>query len=344
GAVFIADVHDAGAIWDSIRNRARSMGSLTEDVVGHRARSLFMIVIFLLLLMVNTVFGVAMATLFVSFPSGVFPSWSAIAAALVIGYLIYRRSVGLLWPSLIGVAALYLTTCLGDFIPHELTEGAFGFVTNAQWIIILFVYAAVASLLPVWLLLQPKDYINGLHPFVGLGLFYAAVLVLNPSIVAPAFNTDLPEGTPPMIPLLFVTIACGAISGFHGLVSSGTTSKQLDKEHGNLFPHSAGTSAVAVPNSAVGVSVAACRVRAASPAAIASGVLDVIHIAIKQSILAPLSQWASCGCARFIPLKSALPDLVQAQEKAPQRDRQGPVMWRRTTGDAPGQVSSEQSW
>ena len=150
--------------------------------------------------------------------------------ALVIGYLIYRRGVGLLWPSLVGVAILYLSTYLGDFIPLELTEGAFGLAANAQWIIILFIYAAIASLLPVWLLLQPRDYINGLQLFVGLGLFYVAVLVLNPSIVAPAFNTDLPEGTPPLIPLLFVTIACGAISGFHGLVSSGTTSKQLDKE------------------------------------------------------------------------------------------------------------------
>ncbi len=230
GTVFIAGVHDAGAIWASIRNRARSIGALTEDVVGHRARSLFMIVIFLLLLMVNAVFGVAMATLFVNFPSSVFPSWSAIAVALVIGYLIYRRGVGLLWPSLIGVAILYLTTYLGDFIPLELTDGAFGLATNAQWIIILFAYAAIASLLPVWLLLQPRDYINGLQLFVGLGLFYAAVLFLNPSIVAPAFNTNVPEGTPPLIPLLFVTVACGAISGFHGLVSSGTTSKQLDKE------------------------------------------------------------------------------------------------------------------
>jgi carbon starvation protein len=230
GTVFFAGVHDAGAIWASIRNRARSIGALTEDVVGHRARSLFMIVIFLLLLMVNAVFGVAMATLFVSFPSSVFPAWSAIAVALVIGYLIYRRGVGLLWCSLVGVAILYLTVYLGAFIPLELTEGTFGLATNAQWIIILFAYAAIASLLPVWLLLQPRDYINGLQLFVGLGLFYAAVLFLNPSIVAPAFNTDLPEGTPPLIPLLFVTVACGAISGFHGLVSSGTTSKQLDKE------------------------------------------------------------------------------------------------------------------
>jgi carbon starvation protein len=230
GTIFFAGAHDAGAIWASVRNRARSVGALTEDVVGKRARSLFMIVIFLLLLMVNAVFGVAIAKLLISFPSSVFPAWSAIAVALVIGYLIYRRGVGLLWPSIIGVALLYGAIYVGDLIPIELVDGAFGLASNAQWILILFAYAAVASLLPVWLLLQPRDYINGLQLFVGLGVFYVAVLLLAPDVVAPAINHAVPEGTPPIVPLLFVTIACGAISGFHGLVSSGTTSKQLDRE------------------------------------------------------------------------------------------------------------------
>ncbi|MBA3989317.1 MAG: carbon starvation protein A, partial [Idiomarina sp.] len=94
----------------------------------------------------------------------------------------------------------------------------------------LFGYAAIASLLPVWMLLQPRDYINGLQLFIGLILLYAAVILMGPEMVAPAFNTDVPDGTPSLIPLLFVTIACGAISGFHGLVAGGTTSKQLEKE------------------------------------------------------------------------------------------------------------------
>ena len=105
-----------------------------------------------------------------------------------------------------------------------------GLTDNASWVLILFGYAAIASLLPVWMLLQPRDYINGLQLFIGLILLYAAVLLLGPDMTAPAFNTNLPENTPSMLPLLFVTIACGAISGFHGLVASGTTSKQLDKE------------------------------------------------------------------------------------------------------------------
>src|SRR5690625_4233627 len=85
-------------------------------------------------------------------------------------------------------------------------------------------------MLPVWVLLQPRDYINGLQLFIGLILLYGAVLIFSPQLVAPAINMNVPEGTPGIMPLLFVTIACGAISGFHGIVSSGTSSKQLDKE------------------------------------------------------------------------------------------------------------------
>jgi len=105
-----------------------------------------------------------------------------------------------------------------------------GLSANASWILLLFAYAAIASLLPVWVLLQPRDYINGLQLFVGLILLYGAVLIGNPQVVAPMINNDVPAGTPSLLPLLFVTIACGAISGFHGLVASGTSSKQLDKE------------------------------------------------------------------------------------------------------------------
>ena len=111
-----------------------------------------------------------------------------------------------------------------------MTDSLFGLAPGAQWIIILFVYAGIASLLPVWLLLQPRDYINGIQLFIGLGLLYGAVLIANPTIVAPAINANVPASAPPIFPLLFVTIACGAISGFHGLVGAGTTSKQLDKE------------------------------------------------------------------------------------------------------------------
>ncbi|RUO18754.1 carbon starvation protein A [Aliidiomarina iranensis] len=230
GTIFFAGVHDAGAIWASNRNKAKSIGALTGDIVGKRARSLFMIVIFLVLLMVNAVFAVVIAGLLVDFNSAVIPVWGAIFVALIIGQLIYRKLVGLLAVSIIGVVALYALIGLGPVFPIALPETFIGLSDRAQWIMILFGYAAIASLLPVWMLLQPRDYINGLQLFIGLILLYAAVLIAGPNMVAPAFNTDLPANTPSMIPLLFVTIACGAISGFHGLVAGGTTSKQLDKE------------------------------------------------------------------------------------------------------------------
>jgi carbon starvation protein len=230
GTMFFAGVHDFGAVWASVRNKAKSVGALTGDVVSSRARVLFMIVVFFLLMMVNAVFAVAISNAFQATPSSVIPAWSAIVVAVAIGVLIYRMHVPILWPTIVGTVILYAVIYLGEALPIELSAGMFGLAPGAQWILILFAYAGIASLLPVWLLLQPRDYINGIQLLVGLGLLYGALLIANPTIVAPAINSNVPASAPPMIPLLFVTIACGAISGFHGLVGSGTTSKQLDKE------------------------------------------------------------------------------------------------------------------
>jgi carbon starvation protein len=230
GTIFFAGMHDAGALWASVRNRGVSIGALTESVVGARARSLFMIVIFLLLLMVNAVFAIVIANLFVNFPSSVIPSWFVIVVALGIGYVLYRRGVPLLWPSVIALVLLYASMFVGDAVPVSLPAEVLGMSPAVTWVALLFVYAFVASLLPVWMLLQPRDYINGIQLFIALGIFFTAVLLANPTVVAPPINQALPADVPPLLPLLFVTIACGAISGFHGLVSSGTTSKQLDKE------------------------------------------------------------------------------------------------------------------
>lgn len=230
GTVFFAGVHDFGAIWASVRNEARSVGALTGEVVSRRSRTLFMIVIFLLLLMVNAVFAVAIAREFVAMPSAVIPVWSAVAVALVIGVLIYRMHVPILWPTIAGTVILYAVIYLGEAVPVSLPAQAFGLPPDTQWILLLFLYAAIASMLPVWLLLQPRDYINGIQLFVGLALLYGAVFIASPTIVAPAINMSVPAGAPPILPLLFVTVACGAVSGFHGLVGSGTTSKQLNLE------------------------------------------------------------------------------------------------------------------
>ncbi len=229
GTMFFAGVHDFGAIWASVRNKGLSVGSLTGEVVSHRARNLFMIVVFFLLLMVNAVFAVVIAGAFIDTPASVIPAWTAVVVAVGIGILLYKVGVGITWPTVVGTIILYAVIYLGELLPVTLTEAA-GVAPAAQWILILFAYAAVASMLPVWLLLQPRDYINGIQLFVGLGILYGAVFIAAPAVVAPAINPNVPPATPPIMPLLFVTIACGAISGFHGLVSSGTTSKQLDKE------------------------------------------------------------------------------------------------------------------
>ncbi|MBA3989275.1 MAG: carbon starvation protein A, partial [Idiomarina sp.] len=120
GTIFFAGVHDAGAIWASNRNKAKSIGALTGDVVGKRARSLFMIVIFLVLLMVNAVFATVIAGLLVDFPSSVIPVWGAIFVALIIGQLIYRKYIGLITVSIVGVIALYALIGLGPVMPISL--------------------------------------------------------------------------------------------------------------------------------------------------------------------------------------------------------------------------------
>ena len=230
GTIFFAGVHDFGAVWVSVRNKGQTIGALTGDIVGPRARTLFMIVIFLLLLVVNAVFAVAIADALQATPSSVIPVWAATILALGLGQLLFRMKVPLLWPTIIGTVILYAVIPLGEVAPIELPERLLGFSPSAQWIIILFTYAAIASLLPIWVLLQPRAYINAVQLFVGLGLVYGTIFIAGPTIVAPAINLNVPIDAPPLLPLLFVTIACGAISGFHGLVGSGTTSKQLDRE------------------------------------------------------------------------------------------------------------------
>jgi len=198
-------------------------------VVSKRTRTLFMIVIFLLLLMVNAVFAIVIAGLFVKFPGSVIPIWFEIPVAMLVDWIIYRRSGKLLWPSIGALIALYVMVWFGNKMPIVLPESFAGLPPAGVWVLVLFIYAFAASRLPVWLLLQPRDFINSHQLIVGLGVLYVGLLVGNPTMAAPVLN-EAPAGAPPIFPILFITIACGAISGFHGLVSSGTSSKQLDKE------------------------------------------------------------------------------------------------------------------
>jgi carbon starvation protein len=232
GTIFAAGVHDFGSIVVSVRHRARSIGTLASDVINKRARTLFLLIIFFLLTLVNAVFAVVIGNLFVANPGAVLPIILEIPLAIAIGQYIYRTRSPALIPSIVGVLVLYITIPLGQLLPISLDPLAelLGVEqTRNIWVVLLFAYTFVAARLPVWLLLQPRDYINSHQLFIALAVILLGIAVGMNTIVAPLVN-DVPEGSPSWFPLLFITIACGAISGFHSLVASGTTSKQIDKD------------------------------------------------------------------------------------------------------------------
>ncbi len=232
GTIFAAGVHDFGSLAVSLRHDAKSIGTIARDVISTRARTLFLIIIFFLLTLVNAVFAVVIGNLFVANPGAVIPIFVEIPLAIAIGQYIYKTRSSALVPSLLGVVGLYLLIWVGQQFPVDITPLAetLGFdQTRNLWVIIMFAYAFIASRLPVWVLLQPRDYINSHQLFIALGVIGLGIMVGWSTIVAPVVN-EVPEGTPPIFPFLFITIACGAISGFHSLVSSGTTAKQIDKE------------------------------------------------------------------------------------------------------------------
>jgi carbon starvation protein len=224
GTVFMGAVHDFAALVISLRNKGRSIGEIAGSVIGPRTRTLFLLIISLLIWIVLAVFAFIIATLFRSNPGSIFPIWIQIVVAMGLGWGIYRRGVGVLGPSLVGYALLLTAIFYGNSFAEAFP--AIADISVTAWVWILLIYSFGASVLPVWLLLQPRDYLNAHQLITGLALLFLGLLVLQPTIQAPVVNAA-PEGAPPMIPFLFITIACGAISGFHGLVSSGTTSKQV---------------------------------------------------------------------------------------------------------------------
>ena len=226
GAILIGGVHDLGALVASARHEGRSIGDLTEELVGHRARNLFLVLAFFLLAVVLAVFSITMATLFQGCPESVFPSFALIGIAVIVGLLMYKTNIGLPAATLIGLVMFVLAIWYGTGHPM----GEMLSRNSWAWIVLLLAYAYVASVLPVWLLLQPRDYLNSFGLYAGLGLMYIGLFVARPEMVAPAVRIH-PTGAPPILPFIFILIMCGAISGFHSLVSSGTTSKQLNTEN-----------------------------------------------------------------------------------------------------------------
>ncbi len=226
GTVFMGAVHDFSTLVMSIRHRGDSVGSIVADVIGPRTRVLFLLVIFFLVMLVIAVFAKAIAALFAHQPGTVIPINFEIVVALLIGWWCYKKQRGLFWPSVVSLITLYGMVWVGYEVPVSIA-GIFGEHEQTAWVVALLIYAFVALTLPVWVLLQPRDYINSHQLLVGLGALIVGLLVAHPTIAAPAFSSG-PADAPGWFPFLFVTIACGAISGFHGLVSSGTTSKQVE--------------------------------------------------------------------------------------------------------------------
>ncbi len=229
GTIFMGAVHDFGALVTSVKEKGRSIADIASNTISKRTRLMFLSFVILLIWLILAVFAMVIADLFVAIPSSVIPINIEIIIAIIMGFLIYKKKIDILIPSLFALAILYFFVWVGTKAPIDLTTTMAVQDVKNLWIIMLFIYSAIASLLPVWTLLQPRDFINSHQLFVGLGLLFLGIFISQPVVDAPAIRSLSEPDVPGIFPLLFVTIACGAISGFHGLVASGTSSKQLEK-------------------------------------------------------------------------------------------------------------------
>lgn len=241
GSVFIGAVHDFGALMVSLRNRGQTVGDIAGRVLNPRIRIIFLLVLFMALTIVLAIFGLVIAVVFKHYPSAIIPCLVQIPLAIVIGAWFHRQGRGLLIPSLLTLGLMYVSVAFGSWGPLGSINTWLASQSVMLWVVLLLGYSYMASVLPVWVLLQPRDYMNSLQLLSALSLVMVGLVVASfiggaplveggprpeLAIVAPAVELHAP-GAPLILPFLFVTIACGAISGFHCLVSSGTSSKQL---------------------------------------------------------------------------------------------------------------------
>jgi carbon starvation protein len=235
GALLIGCVHDMSALVISARSKGMSVGEVAGEVISKRTRVLFLLIIFFGVALAMGVFVYVLARLFglkqdggLGYEAAVLPSGLMMVVAVAAGLLMRFKGVGLGAVTVVGGALSLVGVWMGLRWPTMgLDSGYWPGLTPWTWL--LLGYAFLASVLPVWTLLQPRDFLNGLLLYLGLGLAYLGLMVGQPAFDAPAL-VSAPEGAPPMLPYVFIIVACGAVSGFHGLVSSGTTAKQLDKE------------------------------------------------------------------------------------------------------------------
>jgi len=237
GTVVMGAVHDFGALIVSMRNQGKSIAEFTGKYINDRTKIFFFLIIFLELWIVIAVFALIIALVFAWYPTAVIPLWLEIPIAVYLGHLIYKKGFNVTTWSILAVAVMYATFIIGYYAPLKM-PAIWGIPATGVWVIILLVYALIASVLPVTTLLQPRDFINSHQLVVALALLVIGVFVAsfggNLHVVAPAVQAS-PAKAPPLWPFLFITIACGAISGFHSLVSSGTTAKQVRTEEDSLF-------------------------------------------------------------------------------------------------------------
>ncbi len=221
GAIFIGGVHDFTTLVASVRHSGKSIGVIIEESIGKRGKILFLIFGISTLILLISAFSIIIAHTFVKYPQAATASIIFIGIAILFGYLNRSGKVPFLYLSIISIIFLLLGVYVGILFPINLSVNV--------WMIILFIYIYIASVTPVWALLQPRDYLNS---FLLYGIMIAGLLgiiFLNPTLKYPAISS-FHQKIGDLFPILFITIACGAISGFHSLVSSGTTSKQIDTE------------------------------------------------------------------------------------------------------------------
>lgn len=234
GAVLMGCVHDLSALVLSVRHKARSIGDIAGDLIGKKAMTAYLIIMFFVVILLMAIFLRLIAGLLTDYPQVVFPAVALVVIAIGIGLLMYRTKIGLGLASAVGIILMLLSIWWGTEHHYSLMDQ---FVLKSQgytWIILLVFYSFIASVLPVWLLLQPRDYLESFKLYAGLILLFVGIMVTGPVIVAPAVRMVVP-GAPPIWPFLFVTIACGALTGFHSIVASGTTSKQIANEKDITF-------------------------------------------------------------------------------------------------------------
>ncbi|MCI2055555.1 MAG: carbon starvation protein A [Oscillibacter sp.] len=234
GGVFFGATHDFAALFSSIRHEGKSIGHVIEVNIGRKGKRLFLVFAYLTLLLVVAAFGSIVVGTFASGAEGTDAfnlangrtasiSMLFILLAILFGFFVYRRNAPLGVSTVIGVAALIGCIALGYNFPVHMTA--------TFWTFFVLAYILIASVTPVWILLQPRDYLNSFLLYGMIILAIVGIVVAHPVMNLPAFTGFRGiAGTSYLFPVLFITVACGAISGFHSLVGSGTTAKQLDNE------------------------------------------------------------------------------------------------------------------